>query len=93
MARSWPPKDPNDILDYDIDWSRRLDAGETITNAGFVQVNDAGLTILTTSFTDSVAKVWLSGGTGGMTAELTCTINTSAGRQMDKTVPLVIADA
>ena len=93
MARSWPPKDPNDILDYDIDWSRRLEAGETITDADFAQANDAGITILKTSFTDSVAKVWLSGGTAGVIAELTCTINTSAGRQMDKTVPLVIADA
>jgi len=31
MSFKWPPKDPNEILDYSVDWSRWL-AGATISS-------------------------------------------------------------
>lgn len=36
MAKSWPVKDPDEVLDYDVDWTRRLyDEGElALADAG-----------------------------------------------------------
>lgn len=62
MARSLPAKDPNDILDYQVDWSRRLDPGDTISTATFSLTTAAGLTISSSSKTDTTATVWLTGG-------------------------------
>lgn len=31
MVQAWPPKDPNEILDYGYDWSPRMVAGDEIT--------------------------------------------------------------
>lgn len=88
---SWPSKDPNDVLDYDVDWSRRLDSGDTISTATFSLTTDAGLTIASQSNTTTVAKVWLSGGTAALTGEILCRIVTANGRTMDQSVSLPIA--
>lgn len=92
MARSWPAKDPNDVLDYQIDWSRRLDTGDSIGNAAFSLAVPAGLTIVSQSFTANSATVWLSGGNAGQTAQILCRISTAGGRQMDITTRLAIAE-
>jgi len=88
---SWPSKDPNDVLDYDIDWSRRLDSGDTISTSTFSLTTDAGLTIASQSNTTTTSKVWLSGGTAGSTADILCRIVTADGRTMDQSVSLPIA--
>lgn len=92
MARTWPAKDPNDILDYRIDWSRRLDNGDTISTAVFSLETAAGLAIQSQSKTDTTATVWLTGGTAGETAEILCRIVTAEARQMDQSVPLAIVE-
>lgn len=79
---------PGAQLDYQIDWSRRVDAagvqqgwlndGETISTCTWTV--PAGLTTITTGKTASVVTIWLGGGTVGMDYFITATILTSQGR-------------
>lgn len=91
MAR-WPSKDPNEFLDYQLDWSRRLDAGDAIVDAAFSLTDAAGTTIASQSFTPTTTTVWLSGGTAGEEAEILCRIETASGRVMDQSVRLAILE-
>jgi len=88
---TWPPKDPEEVLDYDIDWSQRLDTGDTITGSTWeIADDDATLTIDSNSFSNTATKVWLSEGTLGSVYKLTNTITTDDGRTMEQTVKLKI---
>jgi hypothetical protein len=87
MALSWPFKDPDEVLDYQIDWSARL-AGDTISSSSWI-VPD-GITKNRDSATDTSTTVWLSGGTEGAALSLTNRIVTAGGRMMDQSVVLKI---
>lgn len=90
-ALCWPPKDPDEILDYMVDWSARLDAdADTITAVTWIV--PAGITKTTEYRNDTQTQIWLSGGTAGETYEFTCRITTARGRVMDQTVTLDIKD-
>jgi hypothetical protein len=82
-------KDPQAILDYKFDWASNtngggadiddwLAAGETI--ASFVMTADAGITVESSSSTDTNTSVtvWLSGGQVGKTYEVACRITTTS---------------
>lgn len=84
----WPDKDPDDILDYQVNWAARLADAETITAATWV-VPD-GITQDDDEFTDTTATIWLSGGTAGTTYNVVSRITTSGGRQMDQTTRLKV---
>lgn len=88
ITLTWPPKDPNEVLDYSIDWSQRLN-GDVI-NASSWTVGGT-LVAANTSFSNTVSTVWLSGGTAN-SAPLSCKcqITTLAGRTMDQSVQIVI---
>lgn len=89
MALTWPDKDPDEVLDYELDWSARLSSGETISTSTWI-VPD-GIVEDSSSKTDSVTKIWLSGGTAG-SYSFTNRIVTSGGRTMDQSVTLSVAD-
>lgn len=86
--KSWPTKDPDDFLDYTLDWALRLDAGETVQESSFsvvegeVEIRDFGFepTGLTT--------VWLTGGLDGERCIILNRIITSQGRTYDQSVRL-----
>lgn len=86
---TWPPKDPNEVLDYDIDWSERLEDGETIV-ASFFTVESGTVVIDDDEDAVGVTKVWLSGGTAGESCVVQNRIETSAGRTYDQSVRLRI---
>lgn len=91
---SWPSKDPNEVLDYQIDWadttSPRLVTGETLTASTYT-VPTGDVVIASNSFTAAgVTTVWLSGGTDGTLCMVLNRVVTSAGRTYDKTVRLRI---
>ena len=81
----WPDKDPDEILDYQIDWTDRL-AGDTIASSTWV-VPD-GLTEASSSNTTATTTVWLTGGTLDDDYEILNRITTTGGRTMDQTVKL-----
>lgn len=90
MSLQWPAKDPDEILDYTIDWSARL---VTDTIATSVWILDVGITETTQSFTNTPPQsttIWLSGGTLGASHAITNRITTNGGRTMDQTVKLKI---
>lgn len=96
-ANRWPyrhkvPKDPNAELDYQLDWSGWLADGEAIASATWTVTG--GLAVVAEFFTATTTTVWLSGGTLGETATLSCRIVTDSSpvqRVDDRTVQLTIA--
>lgn len=90
---SWPAKDPDEVLDYQINWSASLyglDGDDTITASTWIV--PAGIAKNAESHNDDTTTIWLSGGTAGSTYEITNRITTAAGRVMDQTVLLKISD-
>jgi hypothetical protein len=89
MTLKWPFKDPNEVLDYTVDWTDRL-AGDTISSSAwsFAVDPDSLMVMDSNEFTSSTATVWLSGGTAGELYALTNRIVTAAGRTMDQTTNL-----
>jgi hypothetical protein len=65
---TWPAKDPDEVLDYDVVWTDRLEDGEAILTSEFSVVSGT-VTINTVQtgvgFSGTVAKVWLQGGAAG----------------------------
>jgi hypothetical protein len=87
---SWPPKDPDEVLDYQIDWATdRLDEGETITTTLW-QVESGDVVIDSDEELDGVTTVWLSGGTVNTTSVVLNRVTTSEGRIYDQSCRLRI---
>lgn len=82
-------KDPDAVLDYQVDWSAWLD-GDTITTSEWI-VPD-GIVKDSDSHTDTAATIWLSGGTLNTTYLVTNRITTAAGRTDDRTIRITIRD-
>lgn len=95
---TWPTKDPNEVLDYQIDWDDedppgpRLVDGETISTSTFSIVSgDVVIAVSPApSVADGVTTVWLTGGTADTSAVILNRVVTSAGRTYDKSVKLRI---
>lgn len=87
MSLTWPPKDPNEVLDYQIDWQPRL-VDDPISSSSWVVPSD--LIITAQAFTEWKTTVWLSGGTEGATYDVLNQIVTAGGRTMDQTVSISI---
>lgn len=88
------PKDPNDVVDYTVRWSRYLDRiGDTIQSSSW-PVIDSGLSLQTHSFNalNGTATAWFTGGTAGTQYRATNRIITTGGRQRDKTITIRVRD-
>ncbi len=75
-------KDSDAILDYGFDWSNWLDVGETIVESTWT-VSD-GLTKISDTHTETVTKVWISGGTIGNDYTIVNHIITSNGKEDER---------
>jgi hypothetical protein len=82
-------KDPDAVLDYEIDWSAWL-GEDTITASTFTV--DTGLTEDSESNDTTAATVWLSGGTVGARYLVTNHITTAAGRQNDRSFYIYVKE-
>jgi hypothetical protein len=90
-ARCWMPtvapredymvfeKGPEAVLDYYVDWSPALQAGETLASSTWSLAS--GLTEVKSYITGKKAYCWISGGTVGTSYVCTNTVVTSLGRQ------------
>ena len=90
MSLRWPDKDPDEQLDYTVDWARYLD---TLTIASvawrFIQTDGTessnlsasdtinGMTVNRVANTSTTATIVLSGGTANIDNKLICEITTS----------------
>lgn len=79
-------KDPNAVLDYKVDWSDWLAAGETLSTSTWTV--QSGLTKDSESNTTTVSTVWLSGGTAGTTYTAAVRITTNQSRTDDRTIEI-----
>jgi len=90
MLDTWPPKDPTEVKDYDINWLPELGPSDTIQSSIWTIVAGTGLTINSNSFTTTLTKVWLSGGVVGQTYLLNNAIVSVGGRTENETATLRI---
>ena len=85
------PKDPNDVVDYTINWTRYLSrVVDTIIASEWI-VPD-GINKETDTSNDTSATVWLSGGTAGSRYKLTNRIVTVGGRTLDKSITIKVRE-
>ncbi len=97
QAMQWPAKDPDDVLDFALDWSEQLEADgtvevpDTITTATWTV--PAGLTKNSQVEEDGLVTVWLSGGEAGSRYDIGCRIVTGGGRTYDRTISLSVRQA
>lgn len=86
-------KDPDATLDFAIDWSANLVAGDTIIGATWTV--PAGLTQPSTpvaSVVGAKAIVWLAGGTVGQVHSVGCRIVTAQGRIDERAIIIRISE-
>lgn len=93
----WPSKDPDEVLDYKLDWADpaegpRLETSETLLTSQWT-VAEGDVVINSSLFTpQGLSTVWLSGGSDNTKCELLNRVTTSMGRTYDETVVLRIRD-
>lgn len=94
---SWPAKDPDEVLDYRLDWlgtpskpGPLYGLDDQISNS--LWVVPPGLTSEIETSDNGSSTIWLSGGATGESYNILNRITTSAGRTMDQTVLLAIKD-
>lgn len=86
----WPYKDPDEVLDYQVDWTARLN-GDTITSSVFIpQFTTNDLVIDTQIVAGNTATIWLSGGTLNQNYVFVNRITTDGGRTMDQSISIQI---
>lgn len=73
-------KSAGDRLDYDINYSRWLNAGDSLLNAN--ATSDSGLSIDALAIHSPVVKLWVSGGETGKSYDITITATTTQGRTL-----------
>lgn len=83
-------KDPDAVLDFGFDWSDWLATGETISTSEWT-VED-GITKDSDTNDTTKSTIWLSGGTAGITYELTNTITTSASRTDERSMKIRVVE-
>jgi len=91
MATFFSIKDPNALLDYSIDWTEWL-ATTTDTISASTWILPSALTEFTSSFGTGTTIIWISGGTAGEVYDVVNRINTTGGRQEDRTIQFTCVD-
>lgn len=88
MSLRWPDKDPQEVLDYYIDWSDRLGPTDTIGTSTWLV--PTGITVENEDKTTTMTVLWLSEGILGDKYDNLNRIVTTEGRTMDQTVSIRI---
>ena len=105
MSYRWPQKDPDETLDYSIDWSRFLGEGVSISTViWFVddadgvktQISEGDLVDfiqnIAQTHTNTVATINLGSGTNNKEYKFTCQINDSTGSTSERVAKLRIKE-
>jgi hypothetical protein len=82
---------PNEVLDYEVDWSQWLPTGDSVIASTWTA--DNGITTSQASFTDTTTTVWISVTDVAMTgSSYNCVnnITTAAGRKGERTLAFMV---
>lgn len=104
MSFRWPNKDPNEVLDYSVDWSRFLN-GATISSVTWY-VDDAsgvktaiaagqvvnGIQNVAQTISNGVATINLGLGTNNVEYKFTCQITDNQGSIAERVIRLRIKE-
>ena len=105
MSLKWPNKDPDELIDYSIDWSRFITP--SIINSVTWYVDDAdgvkielipsgqivyGIQLVSATNTNTVATARIGLGTNNIKYKLYCSITTNDGLIFKRTVALRIRE-
>lgn len=82
-------KDPDGVLDYQIDWSDWLGTDTIVTSTWTV---GTGITKDSDTNTTTTATIWLSGGTAGTMYTLVNRITTTDGRTDDRSIYVTVKE-
>ena len=82
-------KDPTEVLDYTIDWEALLD-GDTISTSEWAA--ETGITKDSDSKTDTLAIIWVSGGSAEKQYTLTNTIVTAGARTRVRSIAINVIE-
>ena len=82
-------KDPQAVLDYQIDWSAWLGV-DTIASSTWTV--PTGITKTLDTKTTTATTIWLSSGTAGLVYSVVNTIVTAGGRTQDQTIYISIEE-
>lgn len=105
MSFRWPNKDPDEQLDYSVDWSRFLGSSVTISSVEWYVDNASGVKTAITSGstvngiqnvsqtnTTTVATINLGSGTNNTDYKFYCRITDSSGSQAERVIKLRIKE-
>lgn len=101
MSLKWPNKDPDEILDYSIDWSRFLGNATISDYTWFVDDADGvktqltasgplvnGIQLVSATATNTVTTAHIGSGTDNKRYKFTCQITDSNGLVVERSVHL-----
>lgn len=105
MSYRWPNKDPDETLDYSVDWSRFLGTGVTISSVQWYVDNESGVkTLITNGQTvntiqnvaqtnnSTVATINIGSGTNNVEYKFYCRITDSSGSQAERVIKLRVKE-
>ena len=101
MAAGRIKKQPDEILDYALDFSGRLETGETITLTSCMSVNletgaDSSAALISTSPAPAVSGqavvFWLENGADGEHHKVTVIVTSSGGRDLEDDLDVFIVE-
>lgn len=85
-------KQPADVLDYDIDASEWLTAGDNVISAAVTITPAGAMTNSNKTVSDDRIKIWLSGGDDGVTYKVTTIITTEDARTKEVDFEVKVKD-
>jgi hypothetical protein len=84
-------KQPAEVQDYDVSFVNWLAAlGDT--GASATATATTGITLVSTTFTSGVVKVWLSGGVDGQSYTVVINVTTTGGRVKQSEIVIKVKD-
>jgi hypothetical protein len=91
---NWPTKDPQDVLDYQVDITPAVlgNRGDAIAalSVSITPANPGDLTLNSMAVDGLSAVLWLSGGFAGTVYTVTLAISTTNGRSIQRSVLLPV---
>ena len=93
MAVDWGKKDPDEVIDYGIEYGGALADGDSLASAVFTFIDQAGCTKTNEGVVGTSAKVRISAGTNGLNMKIQCRVTTTNGEVLEDLAKLKIRNS